>query len=54
MRTIFLFENLKRRDGSEDLEVDGRIILESVLGKQDRKVWAGYFWLRIWTSGGLL
>jgi hypothetical protein len=33
MRTKFWSENLKGRDHSEDLRVDGRIILEWVLGK---------------------
>jgi hypothetical protein len=28
MRTIFSLENLKGRDHSEDLDVDGRIILK--------------------------
>jgi hypothetical protein len=31
--TIFWLENLKGRDHTEDLGVDGRIILERVLGK---------------------
>jgi hypothetical protein len=31
--TIYLLENLKGRDHSEDLVVDGRIILELLLGK---------------------
>jgi len=33
MHTIFWFENLKGRDHLEDLDVDGKIILEWVLGK---------------------
>jgi hypothetical protein len=33
MRTVFWFENLKGRDTSEDLGVDGRVILKCVLGK---------------------
>jgi hypothetical protein len=32
-RIIVLLENLKRRDHSEDLGVDGRIILEWILRK---------------------
>jgi len=31
-------ENLKGRDNSEDLGVDGKIILEQILWKQDGKV----------------
>jgi hypothetical protein len=33
IRTVFWLENLKGRDHSEDLCVDGRIILEWMLGK---------------------
>jgi len=33
MYTVFWLENLKGRDHSEDLAVDGRIILELILGK---------------------
>jgi hypothetical protein len=37
-----------------DLGVVERIILEWILGKQCGRVWTGFFWLRIGTSGGLL
>jgi hypothetical protein len=33
MHTIFSLENLKGRDQSEDLGVDGRIILVWIFGK---------------------
>jgi hypothetical protein len=33
MRTKFLTENLKVRDHSEDLDIDGKIILQWILGK---------------------
>jgi hypothetical protein len=33
MHTVFWSENLKGRDHSEDLRVDGRIILERILEK---------------------
>jgi hypothetical protein len=33
-----LIENLRGRDHSEDLGVDGSIILERILGKMDGKV----------------
>jgi len=38
----------------EDLGVDGRVILELVLGKQGGKVWGVFIWLRMGTSDGLL
>jgi hypothetical protein len=44
---------MKGRDHSEDLGVDGRI-LEYTFGKYSRKIWTGFIWLRIGTSGGLL
>jgi hypothetical protein len=42
------------RDNSEDFGVDGRIILEWMLGKLGGKVWTGCMWLKIVTSSGLL
>jgi len=38
MHTKFCSENLKGRDHLEDLGVDGRIISEWILGKQNGKV----------------
>jgi hypothetical protein len=38
----------------EDLGIDGRTILEWILGKEGDKLWTGFIWLRIGTSGGLL
>jgi hypothetical protein len=37
-------ENLKERNHLEDLGVDGKIILEGILGKQGVKVWTGFIW----------
>jgi hypothetical protein len=54
MYNISWLKNLKRRDHLEDMGVDGRIILEWILGKQGGKLLTGYTWLRIGTSGGLL
>jgi hypothetical protein len=54
MHTTFWSENLKGRDQSEDLGVDGKMILEMILGKYGGKVWTGFIWLRIGTNGGLL
>jgi hypothetical protein len=42
------------RDHLGDLDVDRRIILEWILEKFIGKVWTGFIWLRIRTSGGLL
>jgi len=42
------------KDHSEVLDIDGRITLEGILGKQDRKLWTGFIWLRTETRGGLL
>jgi hypothetical protein len=53
MHTIFWFENLNGKDYLEDLGVDGKI-LEWILGKRGGRVWSGFIWLWIGTSGGLL
>jgi hypothetical protein len=47
-------ENLKGRDHSKDLGVDGNIILEWILGQKSEKLWSGFIWLRIGTSGGMV
>jgi hypothetical protein len=39
------------KNHSEDLEVEGNIILEWVLGKQGEKLWTGCICLRTETSG---
>jgi hypothetical protein len=54
MHKIFWLGNLKGRDHSEDLGVDGNIKLERLLRKQSGKVTNGCIWLRIGASGGLL
>jgi hypothetical protein len=51
---ILVKQDMKGRDHSEDLCVNGVIILEWFLGKQDGKVWTVCIWLRIEASGGLL
>jgi hypothetical protein len=53
MHTGFLLENLKRKDHFEDLVVDGKMILEPILMKCRGKVWTGFIWLKIGSSGGL-
>jgi len=54
MRTKFWSENLMGRDHSENLSVDGKIILECTLGEYGGKLTIGCIRLRIGTSGGLL
>jgi hypothetical protein len=54
MHTVFGLENLKGRAYPEGLGIDGRIILEWILGKYVWKVWIGFIWLRIETGGRLL
>jgi hypothetical protein len=51
---MFWLENVKGGDNSEDLGVNGKIILDWILGKQCGRVWTGCMWLRIRTSGGSL
>jgi hypothetical protein len=50
-----LVGNLKGRNNhSEELDVDGNLISEWILGKYCGKVWTGFIWPRIMTNGGLL
>jgi hypothetical protein len=54
MHIMFRLENLKGRGHLEDLDVDGKMILERILRKYGGKMLTGFIWLRIWTSGGSL
>jgi len=47
-----LFGKLNRRDYTENLGIDDRMILESIVGKYGENLWTGFIWLRISTSGG--
>jgi hypothetical protein len=40
------------RDHSGDLGVDGKIILDWILGKLGGKVWTGFMWFRIGPVAG--
>jgi hypothetical protein len=51
MLTKFWLESLKGRDHSEDLDVDGSIILKCILRKECLGVWIEFIWLRIGTVG---
>jgi hypothetical protein len=46
--------DLQGRAHSRDLGVDGRVILKWIFKRLDGKVWNGFIWLRIGTSGELL
>jgi hypothetical protein len=50
----FWSENLKGSDHSKHLGIDGKIILERILGRYGGKMWAGCIWVRIEIGGGLL
>jgi hypothetical protein len=55
MRNAYsLIGKLKRRDHSKDLGADGRVVLKWSIGKQGRRIWIEFTWLRIGTIGGLL
>jgi hypothetical protein len=45
VHTEILKENLKRRDHSHDLGIDGEIILEWMIGKEGGHVWTDCIWL---------
>jgi hypothetical protein len=49
-----LVKNLQERDHLENKDVDRRIILEKILRKYGGKLWTGFMWLRLATSGGAL
>jgi hypothetical protein len=53
MHTKFRLEILEGRDHSEDLGINGRIILKLILGKQVWRVWIGFIWPKVGTGGRL-
>jgi hypothetical protein len=44
----------ERRDHSEDLSVNEKDNIRMDVEEMSGKVWTGFIWLRIGTSGGLL
>jgi hypothetical protein len=51
--TGFWWENLRKRDHSEDPDVDGRNILRWIFRRWNvGRAWTGSRWLRIGTGGG--
>jgi hypothetical protein len=54
MHTKFLLENLKGRDHSKDLGVDGKILLEWNLEKECGNLWTEFIWLSTGNSGKFL
>jgi hypothetical protein len=48
--SFFFSENLKEGDHSEDIGLDGKIILKCIVGKKGEKVWTGCVWLRLGTK----
>jgi hypothetical protein len=54
MLTYNWSENLTGRDNSEKLGVDGRIILEWMLGKEGGNLWTGCIYLGTGNSVDLL
>jgi hypothetical protein len=52
MHTKGWLVSMKGRDHSDDLGLDGRIILKLILGKQGWRVWAGFISLSFGTVSG--
>jgi hypothetical protein len=46
-----LIQKPEGKDHLNDPGADGRIILKYILWKQGARVWTGFIWLRIRTSG---
>jgi len=48
MHTRCPCEIVKERDNSEDVELDGKIIVNFVLNEESGRAWTRFKWLRIW------
>jgi hypothetical protein len=49
----FWWESPKERNNLEDPGIDGRMESECILGRSSGRLWSGFSWLRIRTSGRL-
>jgi hypothetical protein len=47
-------DNVKGRNHLGDVSVNGRIILKFILRKCGVRLWAGFMWLRVGSSGRVL
>jgi hypothetical protein len=54
LHTGFWWGDLRERDHSEELGIDGRTILKWIFKRWDGESWTGLIWLRIGTGGGRL
>ena len=51
IHTGFLLVNLKEGDHSEELGIDGRLILQQMLKKYDMRAWTRFMSRRMTTDG---
>ena len=54
VHTKIWWGDLRERDRSEDVGVDGRVILKWTFKKSDGEAWTGLIWLSIGTGDGRL
>jgi hypothetical protein len=47
MRKKLWLGSLKTRDRSKNVDVDGRVVVKCILGKEGLRMWIGFVWLRI-------
>jgi hypothetical protein len=54
MNAKLLSQGLKGKFCLGELGVVGRMALRWILNKEEMRVWIGFIWLKIRTSGGIL